>query len=72
LQSVIKNLDMEKVKKMKPTDFLLPGCMFVGMGIGFLFDAIPVGLMIGLGTGFIITGIYKMYNSKENKDGKTV
>jgi hypothetical protein len=63
---------METTKKMNPVNFLLPGCMFIGMGIGFIFNAIPVGLMIGLGVGFLATGIFKMYHPKEENDGKTV
>jgi len=63
---------MEKTKKMDPVNFMMPGCMFIGIGIGFIFNAIPVGLMIGMGVGFLLTGFYKMYNSKESKDGKTI
>ena len=63
---------METTKKMNPVSFLLPGCMFIGMGIGFIFNAIPVGLMIGLGVGFIATGFFKMYNPKEDNNGKTI
>lgn len=67
-----KTYTMEKKNINGPIGFILPGCMFIGMGIGFLFNAIPVGLMIGLGTGFLITGFYKMYHSKENSNGKTI
>ena len=63
---------METKNKMNPTHFLLPGFMFIGMGIGFIFSMIPVGLMIGMGTGFLATAIYKMYNSKEQSNGKTI
>jgi len=63
---------MEKTKKMNPVNFLMPGCMFIGIGIGFIFNAIPVGLMIGLGVGLLLTGFYKMYNPKESKDGKAI
>ena len=52
---------MENKKKMNPSHFFIPGCMFIGMGIGFLIDFMVVGLMIGMGTGFLATAIYKMY-----------
>ncbi len=67
-----KNDNMEKTNKMNPVNFLMPGCMFIGIGIGFIFNAIPVGLMIGLGVGLLLTGFYKMYNSNESKDGKAI
>lgn len=63
---------MEKTKKMNLSNFLMPGCMFIGMGIGFIFNAIPVGLLIGMGTGFLATGFYQIYHSKENTDGKAI
>ncbi len=63
---------METSKKMNPVDFLLPGCMFIGIGIGFIFDAIPVGIMIGLGTGLLLSGFIKMYKSKESNHGKAI
>ena len=63
---------METDKKMNPISFLLPGCMFIGIGIGFIFDAIPVGIMIGLGVGLLLTGFLKMNNSKKDGDGKSV
>ena len=34
------------------------GCMFVGIGLGFLFDHIPAGTIIGMGLGFIAQQIY--------------
>ena len=34
------------------------GCMFVGIGLGFLFEHIPAGTMIGMGLGFIFQQIY--------------
>ena len=34
------------------------GCMFVGIGLGFLFEHIPAGTMIGMGLGFIAQQIY--------------
>ena len=35
------------------------GCMFVGMGIGFLVDHIPAGMFIGMGIGFIGKSFFK-------------
>jgi len=33
------------------------GCMFIGMGIGMLFDQTGVGMFIGFGVGYIAEGI---------------
>lgn len=45
---------------------LLPGCMFLGMGIGMLYNATQVGLFIGMGAGFISMGIIKLLKSNES------
>ena len=58
---------MEKTKKMNPAQFLMPGCMFIGMGVGFLINYMVVGLFFGLGVGFLATAIYKMYEPKTEK-----
>ena len=63
---------MEKKNKMNPDHFIVPGCMFIGMGTGFIFYALPAGLLIGLGTGLLLTGIYKMVHSKEKDHGTTI
>jgi hypothetical protein len=63
---------MDKTNKTKAISFLVPGCMFIGIGIGFIFNAIAVGVMIGLGTGLLLMGIFGMFNSKESNDGKTI
>ena len=71
MQSEFKYYIMEKTNKMNPVSYLIPGCMFIGIGIGFIFNAIPVGLLIGLGTGFLFTGFFKMVQTKQYNDGKT-
>lgn len=52
------------------SSLLLPGCMFTGMGFGMLFNATQVGLFLGMGAGFISTGIIKLLNSKESNQNK--
>jgi hypothetical protein len=32
----------------------IPACLLIGMGIGFLFDEVTVGIFIGLGVGFLV------------------
>ena len=31
--------------------------MFIGLGLGFIFQEVPAGLFIGMGAGFIGMGI---------------
>ena len=45
---------------------LLPGCMFVGMGIGMLYNATQIRLFLGMGVGFISIGIIKLLRSQES------
>tara|TARA_Y100000758_G_scaffold293918_1_gene250479 strand:- start:1122 stop:1244 length:123 start_codon:yes stop_codon:yes gene_type:complete len=34
------------------------GCMFVGIGIGFLIGEVPAGTLIGMGVGFILQKLF--------------
>ena len=47
----------EQYRKPNESKIFL-GCMFVGIGFGFLFGHIPAGVMIGMGIGFIAQQIY--------------
>ena len=47
----------EQYRKPKESKIFL-GCMFMGIGIGFLFEHIPAGVMIGMGIGFILQQVY--------------
>ncbi len=49
---------MDNEKKDKKDEIIFVGCMFVGIGLGFLFDHIPAGTMIGMGAGFILQQLY--------------
>ncbi len=39
---------------------LFVGCIVLGLGIGLLLDHAGVGVLIGLGVGFIVMGLFKM------------
>ena len=49
-----------KKRTLSPWGVLLPGCMFLGMGLGYLAGSIQAGLLIGMGTGFILVGLFKL------------
>ena len=40
---------MEKKKENK----IFLGCMFIGLGAGFIIDNIPGGILIGMGIGYL-------------------
>lgn len=40
------------------------GCMFLGAGIGMLYNKVAVGSTIGMGTGFILMGAIWAYYKK--------
>lgn len=50
----------DEVKKI--TGVLFVGCMFVGMGIGYVLHQIPAGLFIGMGVGFLASAAYRARN----------
>ncbi len=61
-----------KMKKLGKTSWmnsslLLPGFMFIGMGIGMLFNATQIGLFIGMGVGFVSIGLIKLLPRQEPK-----
>lgn len=40
------------------------GCMFIGAGIGMVYNSVPIGGAIGMGVGFIAMGIVWAYYTK--------
>lgn len=57
----------KKNKVENVAGLLFVGCMFVGAGLGFLFNNILVGGAIGMGAGFLVMAIYQIkYDSKKN------
>ena len=45
-----------KNSKSNLPNLLMSGCMFIGIGLGFVFGQIPAGTMIGMGVGMIVRG----------------
>ena len=50
---------MEEIKKHNDvlSWAVFMGCMFIGMGIGMIFDQAGIGMIIGMGAGYIAEGI---------------
>ena len=55
--------DNNKEEKNKVTGVLFTGCMFVGMGVGFLTGHLLPGMFIGMGVGFLASAAYRMRNN---------
>jgi len=55
----------EKKKKDKdPGGLFFVGSLFVGLGIGMYFGRPDVGVLTGLGVGFILMGLYYLLKKK--------
>jgi hypothetical protein len=48
----------------KITDYLFVGCMFLGIALGELLEEPGVGLMGGMGIGFILSALYDTEKTK--------
>lgn len=44
------------------------GCMFVGMGVGAIFNEAGIGTLIGLGVGFIASAIIERKEKTISKE----
>jgi len=44
----------KKSKRKGASALFIPAGLFVGMGVGWVFDAFVQGMFIGLGAGFLI------------------
>lgn len=49
---------------VKTSWVILPGCMFIGIGLGFLLGKVQIGLFLGMGVGFLLTGLLSMKKNK--------
>jgi len=45
-------------KKENWSGVAVPAGLFIGMGLGFLFDQLVAGMFIGLGAGFLLMLIF--------------
>ena len=49
--------EKKSIKKETAGGLLFVGCMFIGMGLGFMLGNMVSGLFIGMGCGFVAFGI---------------
>ena len=48
----------------KASGVIFVGCMFIGMGVGFLLNHLVVRLFVGMGVGFLGMGIVYLVSKK--------
>ncbi|KKB34169.1 hypothetical protein [Bacillus thermotolerans] len=51
----------------KKTNLLIPGGLFIGMGLGLIFNNVAAGVFLGLGTGFIFSTLAVLFNKKRER-----
>ncbi|WP_408010528.1 hypothetical protein ACJROX_09580 [Pseudalkalibacillus sp. A8] len=44
---------------------IIGGALMIGIGLGFLFDQVPAGTLLGLGVGMLVEGSLK-YSKKRS------
>lgn len=50
-------MEIQNKNNNKIAGAIFIGCMFIGMGIGMYFGKITIGIMVGMGIGFIASAI---------------
>lgn len=58
---------MKTIKKESKgiAGLFIPAGIFIGMGLGFIFNNLPAGMFIGLGVGFVAFAIAVMMKNKK-------
>jgi hypothetical protein len=54
----------KKRKKDNPGNYLFLAGLFIGLGTGLYYGRPDVGVLIGLGAGFLAAGIYYLIKKK--------
>ena len=49
----------EKKDEKKPRDLLFLACLFIGLGVGINYDKTAIGVLIGIGVGFLAAFLYE-------------
>jgi len=53
-----------KKKKDSPEGIFVPAGLLIGIGVGFITNAIPAGTLIGLGVGFLLMALAGLMRKK--------
>ncbi|MDH3216847.1 MAG: hypothetical protein OEN01_11220 [Candidatus Krumholzibacteria bacterium] len=50
----------ETNKKWAVSGLCIPGCLFIGMGIGWALGYLVQGMFVGLGAGFLVMALVRL------------
>jgi len=56
-----------KKKKDNPGNYMFVGALFVGLGMGMYFGRPDVGVLLGLGVGFLLLAFYHLFSKQSKK-----
>ena len=54
----------KKQEKSVASGLVIPAGIFVGMGLGFLFDQLVAGLFLGMGVGFLLASLFELIKKR--------
>ena len=54
-------MDEKKQNSSTIAGVVFVGCIFIGLGLGLLYNATATGILLGMGTGFIAMGVIWSY-----------
>jgi uncharacterized membrane protein len=57
--------EMKQKKRREKGSLFIPAGLFIGMGLGFLYDLLVEGIFLGLGIGFLVYAIIHLFSSKK-------
>lgn len=60
-----KQVSKKEKHKEEMGGLFIPAGLFVGMGLGFLFNQLVAGMFIGLGVGFLFFAIASLFSKKK-------
>ena len=66
LKDKLSQLEESTNSDNKKEDNIFLGCMFVWIGLGFVFDNVVAGTLIGMGVGFIIQQFLSKWRDNSN------
>ena len=59
--------DFLLAKYQSLTEYLIPGSLLTGLGIGLSIGSPGVGCLVGLGGGFLLTSIFNLFLEGQSK-----